>query len=321
MYLTKEEIKQLKSDLMFRRSKSTSASTNTKNNNNNSESIARIVMKEVRKVRNGEIGITFEENIRKALEIEYKWKIPYIWRHFFYRDISFKGKTYSLAPFERLNFKDFSIILDSETNDCLFKYKGKDKDKKMVKVNEANSVSRVNFAKIKFEVSPPKEVELDGVYHKFDYDELPFNEDEVMILFDNTPEKKYEYAIVEIKLSAQKLVELIVQLKKDQAVMNKFIEKSKIYLGFVNINKSDSELINNFDFDATCGQFQCILFGIKNGTFCERNITLPIDWKIVSQLYHFENEINTKLEGVKGEMKKEFGELRALIEGIEEKID
>ena len=68
-----------------------------------------------------------------------------------------------------------------------------------------------------------------------------------MILFGNTPEKKYEYAIVEIKLSAQKLVKLIIQLKKDQAVMNKFIEKSTIYLGFVNINKSDSELINNFN--------------------------------------------------------------------------
>ena len=56
------------------------------------------------------------------------------------------------------------------------------------------------------------------------------------------------------------------------------------------------------------------MFGIKNDTFCERNITLPIDWKMISQLYHVENEINDKL-------KNEFRELRALIKGIEEKID
>ena len=115
---------------------------------------------------------------------------------------------------------------------------------------------------------------------------------------------------MEIKLSAHKLEELIEQLKKDKDVMNNFIEKSTVYIGFVNINKCDSDFIHDFNFDDACRQFQCILFGIKNNIFCERNITFPIDWKIVSQFYHF-----------KIEMKSEFGELRALIQRLETKID
>ena len=315
MYLTHEEIKKLKSDLMSRQSKGTTASTNKKKKN--PESIAKIVSREVKKVRNGEIGIIFEENIRKTLEVEYGWQISNIPRHFFYRNISSDDETCSLAPFEYLNFKDFSISLEWQTNDCIIQYERKNKNKKIVKVNETNSVSNININNTNFAIGPPQEVELGGVFQEIDFDELPFDKNEVVILFNNTPKKKYDCAIVEIKLSAQKLEELIEQLKKDKDVMNNFIEKSTVYIGFVNINKCDSDFIHDFNFDDACGRFKCILLGIKNGTFCERNITFPIDWKIVSQFYHFKNEINEKLE----EMKSEFGELRTLIKGLETKID
>ena len=71
MYLTNIEINQLKKDLT-----STTASnpidsniSNTSQNtiNNNSDKILDIIGKEIRKIKNGEISVRFEENIRKTL--------------------------------------------------------------------------------------------------------------------------------------------------------------------------------------------------------------------------------------------------------------
>lgn len=296
MYLTKREIKQLKSDLMSRQSNKTSDSSNIKVNNS-SDKISEIVTKEVRISMNDVIGVNFEENIRKTLEIEYKWKIPYIPRHFFYRDISFKNQTYSLCPFDFLDSENLSISIDPKTNDCYFKHKGN--NKKDIKITEKNCVTNITFQKIKFAISPPKEVELDGIYQNFDYDAVPFDKNEIVELFDNTHYKKYDYAIIEIKLNAQKLDELIEQLKNAQIVMSKIIKKSVVYLGFVNIKKTDYEIIEKFNFAEICGEFQCILYGIKNGSFCGRNITFYIDWKSV----------------------KELKELKAITQGIEKKIE
>ena len=187
MYLTHEEIKKLKSDLMSRRSKGTSASTGEKKKN--PESIAKIVSREVKKVKNGEVGLIFEENIRKTLVVEYGWKISNIPRHFFFRNISSDDETCSLAQFEYLDFKDISISLEGETNDCIIQYKGKNKNKKIVKVKEANSLSNINFNNTNLTIGPPQEVEIDGVFQEIDFDELPFDKNEVVILFDNIPKK------------------------------------------------------------------------------------------------------------------------------------
>ena len=103
MYLTNIEINQLKKDLT-----STTASNPIDNNisntsqntiNINSDKISDIVSEEIRKIKNGEISVRFEENIRKTLELEYNWQVADIPRHFYYRQIIYiKGKVIIFRP-------------------------------------------------------------------------------------------------------------------------------------------------------------------------------------------------------------------------------
>ena len=54
----------------------------------------------------------------------------------------------------------------------------------------------------------------------------------------------------------------------------------------------------------------CIIFGINNGTFCERNITEPIDWKLIRDFYFFKEKtisnIVEKLNELKEYIHNEF---------------
>ena len=86
IYLNQEEIIQLNKDLIPKRTNRSSIA--------DTSSLSTLVSQEVKKILNNKIGTIFENNIRKALEIEYNWKISDIPRKFFYREIIFKGKTY-----------------------------------------------------------------------------------------------------------------------------------------------------------------------------------------------------------------------------------
>ena len=308
MYLTNCEIYQLKTDLM---SKSVSSRTRvrrstTKNSENSSpDKISKIITKEIKKIKNGETGLLFEDNIRKTLEIEYNWKNASIPRHFFYRIIIINGKSYYLSPFEYLDTNKFTINMELENNACLFIDKSKKNN--IIKIENDEIISTAKFHNQNFLVYPPKEIEMDGLYENFDFNELPFDQNEVAILFDNTTEYKYKYAVVEIKLSENKVTDLIDQLKEDKNIMKEFLEnKSTIYLGFVNVTKSDLSKKDVSIISSHCGDMNCILFGIKNGVFCERIITNPCDWELVKQFYAFKKEIKDEIQTLKKELKEEI---------------
>ena len=61
-------------------------------NISHSSKISDIVEKEISKKVNGQIGIKFEDNIRKSLEINLDWREGKIKRKFFYRGISLKNQ-------------------------------------------------------------------------------------------------------------------------------------------------------------------------------------------------------------------------------------
>ena len=65
--------------------------------------------------------------------------------------------------------------------------------------------------------------------------------------------------------------------------MEKFIKnKCFIYIGFINVNSGDDEIIKKINFAEICSDIQCIIFGIKNGFFSQRNILYPTDWKLIN---------------------------------------
>ena len=198
MYLTNIEINQLKKNLMSttvynRRSSST---RNTLNNtiSNSTAKISDIVSKEIKKIKNGETGVRFEENIRNTLELEYNWLPSDIPRKFYYRQITFNNKNYYISFFIQIDAKDFIIKMD-EKNSCLFIERNTIK----LEINESKNMIEAHFRNKVFKIYPPMEIELDGVYQNFNYDELDFNQSEVQILFDNTNFTEYDYSIIEIK--------------------------------------------------------------------------------------------------------------------------
>ena len=81
---------------------------------------------------------------------------------------------------------------------------------------------------------------------------------------------------MEVKLNANNFINFIVQLKKVQ-IMEKNLKI--IYIGFININKGDDEIIKTINFYEICSYIQCIIFGIKNIFFSQRNIFYPANWK------------------------------------------
>ena len=66
---------------------------------------------------------------------------------------------------------------------------------------------------------------------------------------------------MEVKLNVNNFINFIVQLKKVQ-IMEKNLKI--IYIGFININKGDDEIIKAINFYEICSNIQCIIFGIKN---------------------------------------------------------
>ena len=113
----------------------------------------------------------------------------------------------------------------------------------------------------------------------------------------------YDYIIMEVKLSIYSLKALIEQLKRDQ-IMSAIIGRPIIYIGFLNINKGDEAMIKSFDFPKIYGTFECIIFGIKNGVFSERNILHYIDWKIVSQIKEMKEFVISGFTRMENELRK-----------------
>lgn len=289
IYLSPDEIIQLSKDLMSnRKNRSSSADIS---------GISSIVSQKVKRTVNAEIGPIFENNIRKTLEIEYNWKCSDIPRHFFYREILFKEKIYIIYQNQNVAGKNFIFKFDPKTKNCLIinKYDNSIIDK----ITEKKESYYLTIDGKFFNISEPKEIEIDGIFQDSEFEPSSFCQDEIKILYNNVPSLEYKYAIMEVKLNANRLIELINQLKKDYNIMKKIITQNVIFLGFICLNDNDYGEIKKYKFSEICGNFQCLILGVKNGIFSERKLTFPIDWKIVSQFYNFKEEFKKELNDVK----------------------
>ena len=150
-----------------------------------------------------------------------------------------------------------------------------------------------------FNISQPKEIEIDGLFQDSKFETSSFNLDEIEVLFNNVPSLEYKFAIIEVKLSAHKLIDLINQLKNDYNIMRKIINQNTIYIGFICLNDNEYRKIKKYKLSEICGNFQCLILGIKNGIFSERNLTYAIDWKLVSQFYEFKKEFHEVKEEIR----------------------
>lgn len=113
----------------------------------------------------------------------------------------------------------------------------KESDEVVLEIPENENIVQIKYSNKTFLIYPPKEFEVDGIYQEFKWDELEFDGDEIKVLFDNTNFNKYPNSIIEVKLSAYKIDELIQQLKTDQIICEHMVNKNSVYIGFLNLTK------------------------------------------------------------------------------------
>ena len=305
IYISQEEIIQLNKDLMSSINRSSSADISN---------LSTLVSQEIKKTVNREIESIFKNNIRKTLEIEYNWKFSDIPRHFAYREIIFKGKTYIIYQNQNVVRKNIICKFEPETQNCLII--NKNENTIIKEITEKEKCLNLMINKNLFNISQPKEIEIGGIFEDSKFEISSFSLDEVEILFNNFHSLEYKYAIIEVKLNANKLFELINQLKKDYNIMKNIINQNTIYFGFICLNDNDYGEIKKYKFSEICDNFQCLILGIKNGIFSGRKLTNPIDWKLVSQFY----EVKKELINIKEEIRKISNLLMKKEEEIKEKI-
>ena len=302
IYLNEEEIIQFNKDLISKRINMSSSADNS--------SLSTLVSQEVKKTVKRIIGPLFENNIIKTLEIEYNWKISDITRHFFYREVIFKRKSYIIYQNQNVVGKNFIFKFDPETQNCLIVNKN---DNTIIKeITEKEDCLNLMINKKIFNISQPKIIEIDALFKDSKFEISSFSLDEIEILFNNVLSLEYKYAIIEIKLSANKLIDLINQLKNDYNIMKNIISQNTIYFGFICLNDNDYGEIKKYKLSEICSNFQCLILGIKNGIFSERKLTNAIDWKLVSQFYEFKKELHdikeeiTKISNLLGKKRRRF---------------
>ena len=89
-----------------------------------------------------------------------------------------------------------------------------------------------------------------------------------------------------LSLSYSKIEKLIGQLKTDYLIANKLTKEKILYLGFVNDNILDKDIMKRkFDFN-------CLIFGIKNSLFFYKDITKFFDWEPIKRVNKIKEEIS-----------------------------
>lgn len=283
---SKKKINKLKRDLM------------SKNNNS-------LLSSSYKRLKNIDIGKIFEKNILEVLKSEYGWKIPNIQKYFFYREIRHDGikEFIILDKSRRLTIRNQTFLFTFSKDDNLSII-----DQNLnLKINipiKKNEHIEFPIKNERIHISPQKEEEIDGIFQNKRIDFSLFNKDGIITILNNVEIEKiddFKYIIIEIKLSSNSVNDLISQLKKDKQIMKNIISEKILYIGFINDNKLKIDIEENIE------ELDFILFGLKNSTINERNMTYYIDWKTINEMKEIkkiQQIIIKELKSIKKYLKK-----------------
>ena len=299
---TKNDIIQLKKDLMTEYTKDTGE-------NNNTYIDKKSIISDVKSMIKSDLGLIFEENIRGTLKYEYLLDESDFPRSVIYKRIKIGQDSFTIfSPVKKLikingkyySFqinKDYSISITNKKNTFI----------NNVKDNQA--FFSVNSETISF--FPHKELEVDGIFLiKNKFSTQMFNNDEVKVIFNNVKkneEDKFDFAVLEIKLDPSNLKDIISQIKRDENFFQSITKEKILYIGFV--GAGNIEKINFKDVLHT----KCVIYSIKNNKLSKRNLVRSIDWITIDKV----NKLNKKMNTIT----KEVNELTKEIKEMNNKID
>ena len=271
-------IKKLKEDLMLK---------NPKNDN---------TVSSVRQVMNESTGKILEKNIRNILENNYGFKLLKYPEKIFIKKIRVEigNKIQDEEIFQNeeaaINIANKKyIFLFNEKFELLIK-DSNNKTKTSILSNASNKESKVNLDGFNLTISPYKEMEIDGYFKMNKFKVEMFNKNEIDVIHSNInkdDEKSFNNSIIEVKLSANKVDDLISQIRKDHHLLKLKNEKDTLVIGFINSNK-----IKNIAHFNSLDNKKCVIYGIKNSIFCGKEVTYHIDWDLEKRIKSLEKKVD-----------------------------
>ena len=271
-------IKKLKEDLM---------SKNPKNDN---------TVSSVRQVMNESTGKILEKSIRNILENNYGFKLLKYPEKIFIKKIRVEigNKIQDEEIFQNeeaaINIVNKKyIFLFNEKFELLIK-DSNNKTTTSILSNASNKESKVNLDGFNLTISPYKEMEIDGYFKMNKFKVEMFNKNEIDVIYSNInkdDEKSFNNSIIEVKLSANKVDDLITQIRKDHHLLKLKNEKDTLVIGFINSNK-----IKNIAHFNSLDNKKCVIYGIKNSIFCGKEVTYHIDWDLERRVKSLEEKVD-----------------------------
>ena len=133
-------------------------------------------------------------------------------------------------------------------------------------------------------------MEIDGYFKMNKFKVEMFNENEIDVIYSNInkdDEKSFNNSIIEVKLNANKVDDLISQIRKDHHLLKLKNEKDTLVIGFINSNK-----IKNIAHFNSLDNKKCVIYGIKNSIFCGKEVTYHIDWDLERRVKSLEEKMD-----------------------------
>ena len=86
--------------------------------------------------------------------------------------------------------------------------------------------------------------------------------------------------ILEIKLRAEDLINLIIQMRRDAEFFSRLTREKIVNVGFVGSGKLDYKI----NFKELLGGMKCVIYSIPHNKLCGRHLKLSIDWITVNRV-------------------------------------
>jgi len=276
-YLSLSEIKQLKSDLLM-----------PEKSKKSNKSFTSSISGEFYKMRNKEIGEELEDNIRNVLEIYYGWKKVILNRKFIYCQIFMDEKVEILT-----SLKEEEIIIEGQS--VHFKI-NKNKSLEILAAGNKQRIKSQNQTKVNIFgqdiiINGRKDLELDGIYEQFNFDE--FDENEITYLYTNIKNlgiESFDKLVLEVKINRDKICDLLFQLIRDKKILENCSDDKFLYVGIINAKSVNFQEVIKFKNEHEDLNF--ILIGIKNNKIHGKDIRKFHDWDEIVQ--NIENQIRIK---------------------------
>ena len=214
------------------------------------------------------VGIIFEENVRETLIKEYNFGESEFPRDVIFREIGNEDKTISKTILSvkneivRINGDYLTLQLKRDFSISIYK-----EDKLLKKIKDSQYIIEESINDQVISFLHHGEVEVDDILVcENNFKISMFLNNEVLKVYSNINEKEeeektFQVMILEIKLKAEHLIDLIIQMRRDEKFFSRLIREKIVYVGFVGSGKIDYKI----NFKELLGGMKCVRY-IFNST-------------------------------------------------------